>query len=80
MYALNTQYGIVRGCSMEIKAMDNIKKNIDEIKETYEKCRDLFDEAWIINIKREDPFVQKVTTYIPDIMQTLGAIIAEIEQ
>lgn len=62
--------------------METLKKNIDEIKEAYKKCSDLFDEAFFINTHCNDglPFMKKVTTYMPDVMQTLSAIIAEIEK
>lgn len=60
-----------------------LKENIDEIKEAYRKCNDLFDEAFFITQCdgcNELPFIRKITTYMPDVMQTLSAIIDELEQ
>ena len=62
---------------------ENLKINLNEIKEAYDKCHDLFDEAFFIRQCdgcSELPFMRKITTYMPDIMQTLSAIIGELEQ
>ena len=55
---------------------------LKELREQYNKCEMLFDEAYMLNgynYTRTD-FTKKVTTYMPDVIQTLGYVIGELER
>lgn len=45
-----------------------------ELKNEYNKCEELFNIAWKLNDNKytRTPFTQMVTTYISEVMQTLG--------
>lgn len=57
-------------------------KLLEELKIEYNNCNELFNIAWNLNNDENTrtAFSQKVTTYIPDVMQTLSHIIGEIER
>lgn len=61
--------------------MNNYKEILEELREEYNKCNELFDIAYSLNDDENTrtAFSRKVTTYMPDIMQTLGFLIGEIE-
>ena len=61
--------------------LEKVQEVILEVKECYNKCNELFDIAYNLNNNENTrtAFSQKVTTYMPDIMQTIGFIIGELE-
>lgn len=52
-----------------------------ELREEYNKCNELFNIAYGLNSNENTRtvFTQKITTYMADIMQTIGFIISELE-
>ena len=60
-----------------------IKKEevIKELKEDYNKCNELFDIAFKLNMNENTrtTFTQKVTSYMADTMQTISFIVEELE-
>jgi hypothetical protein len=61
--------------------MNNKQEVLKELKEQYDKCDELFNEAYMLNrynYTRTD-FTKKVTTYMADLTQTLGYLIGELE-
>lgn len=52
-----------------------------ELREEYNKCNELFDIAYGLNSNENTrtSFTQKITTYMSDIMHTIGFIIGELE-
>lgn len=62
--------------------MDNYEEILAELREEYDKCNELFNIGYVLNSNENTrtAFSQKVTTYIPDIMQTLGFLIGEFEK
>ena len=62
--------------------MDNYEEILAELREEYDKCNELFDIAYGLNSNENmrTAFSQKVTTYMPDVMQTLGFLIDEFER
>lgn len=62
--------------------MDNYEEILEELREEYDKCNDLFNIAYELNNNKDTrtAFSQKVTYYMPDIMQTLGFLIGEFER
>lgn len=61
-----------------IKRIETIK----ELKEDYDKCNELFDIAFELNMNKNTRtiFTQKVTSYMADTMQTISFIIDELER
>ena len=62
--------------------MNNKEEVLKELKEQYDKCDELFNEAYMLNrysYTRTD-FTKKVTTYMADLTQTLGYLIGELEE
>lgn len=53
-----------------------------ELKECYNKCNELFNIGYSINSNENTrtAFSQKVTTYMPDVMQTVSFLIGELER
>ena len=62
--------------------MDNYEEILAELREEYKKCNELFDIAYGLNSNENTrtAFTQKVTTYMPDVMQTIGFLIGEFER
>lgn len=62
--------------------MDSYEEVLTELRERINKCNELFDMAYRLNSNEntKTALSQKVTTYIPDIMQTLSFIIGEFER
>ncbi len=62
--------------------MGNYEQVITELKEEYNKCSELFDIAWKMNDDKNTrtALTQKITTYMPEIMQTMGFLIGELER
>ena len=62
--------------------MDNYEEILQELREEYRKCDELFNIAWKLNDDEytRTAFSQKVTTYMPNVMQTLGCLIGEFER
>lgn len=56
---------------------DDYKKLFAELKEDYKNCNELFDIAYKLNCDENTrtAFTQKVTSYMPRIMQTIGYLI-----
>lgn len=56
-------------------------ETMNEIQVQYAKCNELFDIAWELNQNENTrtAFTQKVTTYMPDVMQTLLYLMGEGE-
>ena len=54
---------------------------IEELKENYNKCNELFDIAFKLNMDENTrtTFTQKVTSYMVDVMQTTSFLIEELE-
>lgn len=55
---------------------------IKELKENYNKCNELFDISFKLNMDENTrtTFTQKVTSYMSDIMQTTSFLIEELER
>lgn len=51
-----------------------IEKLSTELKNEYNKCEELFNIAWKLNDDENTrtAFTQRVTSYMPEVMQTLG--------
>ena len=62
--------------------MDNYEEVLSELREEYSKCNDLFNIAYELNSneKTRTAFSQKVTSYMIEVMQTLGFLIGEFER
>ena len=62
--------------------MDNYEEILAELKEEYDKCNELFDIAYGLNSNENTRtvFTQKITTYMPDVMQTIGFLIGEFQR
>ena len=62
--------------------MDNYEEILQELREEYDKCDELFNIAYGLNSdgNTRTAFSQKVTTYMPDVMQTLGFLIGEFQR
>lgn len=62
--------------------MDNYEEILEELREEYNKCNELFDIAYGLNSNENTrtTFTQKVTTYMPDVMQTIGFLIGEFQR
>lgn len=61
--------------------MCNYKEILPELREEYDKCNELFDIAYELNSSENTrtAFTQKVTTYIPNVLQTLKYLIDKME-
>lgn len=55
---------------------------IKDLKEDYNKCNELFDIAFKLNMNESTRtiFTQKVTSYMADTMQTISFLIDELER
>lgn len=62
--------------------MDNYEEVLEELREEYHKCDELFNIAYEINGSdyTRTAFTQKVTSYMSEVMQTLGFLIGEFER
>ena len=62
--------------------MDNYEEILQELREEDDKDNELFNIAQGLNSdeKTRTAFSQKVTTYMPDVMQTLGFLIGEFQR
>ena len=62
--------------------MDNYEEILSELREEYHKCDELFNIAYGLNSDENirTIFSQKVTSYMSDVMQTLGFLIGEFER
>lgn len=62
--------------------MDNYEEILTELREEYNKCNELFNIAFALNgyENTRTAFTQKVTTHMPDVMQTLGFLIGEFQR
>ena len=62
--------------------MDNYEEILEELREEYNKCNDLFNIAYELNSNENTrtAFSQKVTSYMIEVMQTLGFLIGEFER
>ena len=62
--------------------MDNYKEILEELREEYHKCDDLFNVAYELNGSNytRTAFTQKVTSYMSEVMQTLGFLIGEFQR
>ena len=58
------------------------KETIKELKEDYDKCDELFDIAFKLNMNENTrtTFTQKVTSYMADVMQTISFLVEELER
>lgn len=61
--------------------MDKRTEVIKELNENYNKCNELFDIAFKLNMDENTrtTFTQKVTSYMADVMQTTSFLIEELE-
>lgn len=55
---------------------------IKELKENYNKCNELFDIAFKLNMNESTrtEFTQKTTSYMADVLQTTSFLIEELER
>ena len=62
--------------------MDNYEEILEELREEYHKCDELFNIAYELNGSdyTRTVFTQKVTSYMSEVMQTLGFLIGEFER
>lgn len=62
--------------------MDDYKEVLDELRDGLSKCNELFNIAYDLNNDENarTAFSQKTTTYMPDVIQTLGFLIGEFER
>ena len=62
--------------------MDNYEEILEELREEYHKCDELFNIAYKLNGSNytRTAFTQKVTSYMSEVMQTLGFLIGEFER
>lgn len=62
--------------------MDNYEEILEELKEEYHKCDELFNIAYELNGSdyTRTTFSQKVTSYMSEVIQTLGFLIGEFER
>lgn len=63
-------------------AIYNTDVILEELKDSYEKCSELFDIAFELNQNENTrtAFSKKVTTYMPDLIQTLGFFIGQTQR
>ena len=62
--------------------MDNYEEILEELREEYHKCDELFNIAYELNGSdyTRTAFTQKVTSYMSEVMQTLGFLIGEFQR
>ena len=62
--------------------MDNYEEILEELREEYHKCDELFNIAYELNGSdyTRTAFTQKVTSYMSEVIQTLGFLIGEFER
>ena len=62
--------------------MDNYEEILEELREEYHKCDELFNIAYELNGSdyTRTAFTQKVTSYMSEVMQTLDFLIGEFER
>lgn len=62
--------------------MYNYEENLQELREEYDRCDELFNIAYGLNDNENTrtSFTQKVTSYMSEVMQTLGFLIGEFER
>ena len=62
--------------------MDSYEEILEELREEYHKCDELFNIAYELNGSdyTRTAFTQKVTSYMSEVMQTLGFLIGEFER
>ena len=62
--------------------MDNYEEILQELREEYDKCNDLFLVAYNLNNNKytKTVFTSTVTSFMTEIMQTLGFLIDEFER
>ena len=62
--------------------MDNYEEILHELREEYDKCNDLFLVAYNLNNNKytKTEFTSTVTSFMTEIMQTLGFLIDEFER
>ena len=62
--------------------MDNYEEILAELREEYDKCNELFNIAYGLNSNENTrtAFTQKVTTYMSDVLQTIGFLIGEFQR
>ena len=62
--------------------MDNYEEILEELREEYHKCDELFNIAYELNGSdyTRTTFTQKVTSYMSEVIQTLGFLIGEFER
>ena len=62
--------------------MDNYEEILEELREEYHKCDELFSIAYELNGSdyTRTAFTQKVTSYMSEVMQTLGFLIGEFQR
>ena len=62
--------------------MDNYEEILEELREEYHKCDELFNIAYELNGSdyTRTAFTQKVTSYMSEVMHTLGFLIGEFER
>lgn len=62
--------------------MDNYEEILEELREEYHKCNELFNIGYELNGSdyTRTAFTQKVTSYMSEVMQTLGFLIGEFER
>lgn len=61
--------------------MSNNKDILQELKEEYDKCNELFNIAYELNDNdnTRTAFTKKVITYMPNVLQTFSHLIGEFE-
>lgn len=62
--------------------MCNYQEILPELREEYDKCNELFDIAYELNSNENTrtAFTQKVTTYMPNVIQTISYLIGECNE
>ena len=62
--------------------MNKYEEILEELREEYSKCNDLFNIAYELNSNENTrtAFSQKVTSYMIEVMQTLSFLIGEFER
>ena len=62
--------------------MNNKEEVLKELKEAYNVCNSLFDEAFILNRSAftRTEFTRKVTSTMSEVVQSIGYVIGELEE
>lgn len=81
-HAYNLRDGTKDCFVARVEKTDSLSKALAELRDDYNKCSELFDIAYSLNFSENTrtAFSQKVTTYMPEVMQTLGYFIGKIEE